>query len=62
MASAVLMAVRAMAAAIAVVLMLVLTVMMGAGGQDAIPSKVPSKNACTAASISPEAPETTWMP
>ena len=36
MASAVLMAVRAMAAAIAVVLMLVLPVMMGAGGQDAI--------------------------
>lgn len=36
MASAVLMAVRAMAAAITVVLMLVLTVMMGAGGQDAI--------------------------
>ena len=36
MASAVLMAVRAMAAAIAVVLMLVLTVMMGAGGQDTI--------------------------
>ena len=36
MASAVLMAVRAMAAAIAVVLMLVLAVMMGTRGQDTI--------------------------